>query len=72
MPTAICPECDEEVYVDSESVQGDTVKCDECGSRLEIVGLDPIEVDLVTDADVDEKADDDEDYEAYDYESDRY
>ena len=46
MPTAICPECDEEVYVDADSEQGDVVTCDECGADLEVVGLDPIELDL--------------------------
>ena len=51
MPTSKCPECEEEVYVDADSEQGDAVTCDECGSRLEIVGLDPIELDLKTDTD---------------------
>lgn len=46
MPTAICPECDEEVYVDADCEQGDVVSCDECGSDLTVVGLDPIELDL--------------------------
>ncbi len=46
MPTAVCPECDEEVYVDADSEQGDVVSCDECGANLEVVGLDPIELDL--------------------------
>ena len=46
MPTAVCPECDEEVYVDADSEQGDVVSCDECGASLEVVGLDPIELDL--------------------------
>ena len=34
MPTSICPECTEEVYVDADSEQGDTVACDECGCGL--------------------------------------
>jgi alpha-aminoadipate/glutamate carrier protein LysW len=55
MPTANCPECDEEVYVDADSEQGDTVTCDECGSTLTVVGLDPIELDL-------REEDDSEDY----------
>ena len=46
MPTANCPECDEEVYVDADSEQGDTVSCDECGASLSVVGLDQIELDL--------------------------
>ncbi|PYS98622.1 MAG: hypothetical protein DMF63_15205 [Acidobacteria bacterium] len=70
MPTSICPECDEEVYVDAETEQGDRVSCDECGAQLVIVGLDPIEMDVYEEAEVDHK--DDEDLEAYDYESDRY
>ena len=71
MPTAICPECDEEVYVDAESEQGDRVTCDECGSDLVIVGLDPIEVDLYEGSESDE-VDEDEDFESMDYENDRY
>lgn len=62
MPTTICPECDEEVYVDAESEQGDIVSCDECGTELEIVGLDPIELDIYEEADFDD-ADDEEEYE---------
>jgi alpha-aminoadipate carrier protein LysW len=71
MPTSICPECDEEVYVDAEIEQGDRVTCDECGSQLVIVGLDPIEMDLYEEPELDDK-DEDEDFESYDYESDRY
>jgi len=59
MPTAICPECQEEVYVDADSEQGDLVSCDECGSDLVVVGLDPIEVDLRSEDDDDRDMDDD-------------
>lgn len=61
MPTAICPECDEEVYVDADSEQGDHVVCDECGSGLVVVGLDPVELDL-RDEDDDDYSDDDDSY----------
>ena len=71
MTTSICPECDEEVYVDAEIEQGDRVSCDECGSQLVIVGLDPIEMDLYEETEAPDK-DEDEDFESYDYESDRY
>lgn len=71
MPTAVCPECSEDVYVDADSEQGDVVTCDECGSDLEVVGLDPIELDLYEDKGGDD-ADEEEDFESYDYEDDRY
>ena len=45
MPTTACPECSEDVYVDADSEQGDVVSCDECGTDLEIVGLDIYEED---------------------------
>ncbi|HQU83991.1 MAG TPA: hypothetical protein PKY59_12725 [Pyrinomonadaceae bacterium] len=60
MPTTICPECSEEVYVDAESEQGDVVSCDECGADLEVVGLDPIELDLYVEKDSDDYDDDDD------------
>ncbi len=65
MPTAICPECDEEVYVDLDSEQGDTVTCDECGTALEIVGLDPIELDIREEDDDDYDDDEDDPFDAY-------
>lgn len=66
MPTTNCPECEEEVFVDAESEQGDNVTCDECGARLTVVGLDPIELDLKTEPDGDDYDKDDLDYEADD------
>jgi alpha-aminoadipate/glutamate carrier protein LysW len=54
MPTTICPQCDEEVYVDAECEQGDVVSCDECGSDLTVVGLDPIELDVHEESDPDD------------------
>lgn len=62
MPTANCPECEEEVYVDADSEQGDTVACDECGASLTVVGLDPIELDLRDETDDDEDYDDGDPY----------
>ena len=70
VPTAVCPECSEKVYVDAESEQGDVVTCDECGADLEVVGLDPIELDLYEAKGVDDF--EEEDYDRYDYEDDRY
>ncbi|MDI1242836.1 MAG: hypothetical protein PSX80_13050 [bacterium] len=68
MPTSKCPECEEEVYVDADSEQGDSVTCDECGSGLVVVGLDPIELDLKSETDDPY----DENLDSLEYEDDRY
>lgn len=69
MPTAVCPECEEKVYVDAESEQGDIVSCEECGSDLEVVGLDPVELDLYEEKDNRKNKDD---FDAYSYDDDNY
>ena len=62
MPTTACPECSEDVYVDADSEQGDVISCDECGTDLEIVGLDPIELDI-HEEDLDDFKDEADEYE---------
>ena len=63
MPTTACPECSENVFVDAESEQGDIIACEECGTELEIVGLDPIELDIYADENSDDFDDEDEAFE---------
>lgn len=70
MPTSICPECHEEVFVDAEIEQGDNVVCDECSSKLVVVGLDPIELDPYDVSEV-EGLPLDDDFHTYD-DDDRY
>lgn len=60
MPLAVCPECEFEIHVEEDLDKGDTVRCEECEAKLEVVGLDPIELDLVVEVDDDD--DDDDDY----------
>jgi alpha-aminoadipate carrier protein LysW len=62
VPTGTCPECDAEVHVDTDADKGDIMSCEECGTDLEIVGLDPVELDIVEDEDL---GDDDEEEEEY-------
>ena len=59
MPTGSCPECEADVHVDTDVDKGEIVECDECGIQLEIVGLDPVELDVVEE-DYDEDEDEDE------------
>ena len=46
MPLAVCPECEAEIHVDEDVDKGETIHCEECEVTLEVVGLDPIELDL--------------------------
>lgn len=53
----LCPECDSPIIVDTDEVEaGETIQCEECGTELEVVSADPLEV-----APVEELAYDDED-----------
>jgi len=56
---AICPECEFEIDIDEYDVdRGDTLDCDNCGVTLEIIGLNPIEVEVASDDDEDEDEED--------------
>ena len=59
MPTGTCPECEADVHVDTDADKGEVVDCEECGIQLEVVGLDPVELDVVEE-DYDEDEDEDE------------
>ena len=60
MPTGTCPGCDADVHVDLDTDKGDTLTCEECGTELEVVGLDPVELDIVEEESYDEDEDEDE------------
>ena len=63
VPIGTCPECEAEVHVDTDADKGDTVACEECGTELEIVGLDPVELDIAEeDIDDDDPGEDEEEY----------
>jgi alpha-aminoadipate/glutamate carrier protein LysW len=60
VPTGTCPECDADVHVDLDTDKGEIVSCEECGTELEVVGLDPVELDIVEEETYDEDEDEDE------------
>ena len=62
---AECPACGNEVKFRVKPRMGQAVVCPNCESELEVVWLDPVEIDWPFDDDEDE---DDEDY--YDYDDD--
>ncbi len=52
----VCPECDNPLDIDTEEVEeGEVITCEECGTDLEVVSADPLEL-----APVDEEGYDDE------------
>jgi lysine biosynthesis protein LysW len=69
MPSSVCPECHEEVYVDPDSEQGTEISCDECGAHLVVVGLDPIELDLMEETGDDKP---DSEFDDFEYDDSRY
>ncbi len=51
MAQATCPSCGEDINISSKPKMGQKVICPECGNELEIVWLDPIELDWPYDED---------------------
>lgn len=45
---ATCPECDAAIDIEEEELEeGQTVDCPECGAELEVVGTNPVELDVL-------------------------
>ncbi len=43
--SVVCPECDNPLDIDTDDVEeGEIIQCDECGTDLEIVSSDPLEL----------------------------
>jgi len=54
----VCPECDNPIIVDADEVEeGETVQCEECGTELEVVSIDPLELAPVDVAGYDDEED---------------
>ena len=55
----VCPECDHPLEVDVDDVEeGEIIQCDECGTDLEIVSSDPLELAAVDEEGYDDEEDD--------------
>jgi alpha-aminoadipate carrier protein LysW len=62
----VCPECDNPLDIDTDlAEEGEVLTCDECGTDIEIVSVDPLELAPVDSEGYDEEDDevviDDED-----------
>ena len=63
MNTAECPQCGNEVSLGTQPKLGKLVECKECGAELEVVWLDPLELDWPLDEDELEEDEDTDDLE---------
>lgn len=43
---AECPECAADVVLPDDVMEGEIVVCPECGAELEVISVDPAELDL--------------------------
>lgn len=65
--SVVCPECDNPLDFDVDDVEeGEIIQCEECGTDIEVVSADPLELAPVDsegydDEDEDDLVDDDED-----------
>ncbi len=41
-----CPECDATLSLNADLVEGEIVPCPDCGSELEVVSVEPLELVL--------------------------
>ncbi len=61
-----CPECETDLDIDEEEVdEGAVVSCPECGTDFEVITINPVELKIVGEDEVEdddeEEADDEED-----------
>ena len=49
----LCPECEGEVEVPADAMENELLSCAECGTELEIMSLDPIELELAPEVEED-------------------
>lgn len=45
MKRTSCPECDADIEIADNVVMGEIVPCEECGVELEIMSVDPLELE---------------------------
>jgi alpha-aminoadipate/glutamate carrier protein LysW len=57
-----CPECETDLDIDEDEVdEGAVVSCPECGSDFEVITVNPIELKMVGEDEIDEDDEEEED-----------
>jgi len=56
-----CPECETDLDIEEDEVdEGAVVSCPECGSDFEVITVNPIELKMVGEDEIEEEEDEDE------------
>ena len=53
MYSANCPECNATVSFSDEPMNGEIIECPECGMELEVIGVDPLTLELAPEVEED-------------------
>ena len=57
----MCPECESDLDIEEDEVdEGEIVSCPECGTDFEVVTVNPVELKVVGEDEVEEEDDDEE------------
>ena len=57
-----CPECETDLDIEEDEVdEGTVVSCPECGSDFEVITVNPIELKMVGEDEIDEEDEEEED-----------
>lgn len=44
--TATCPECDADITLATDTLEGEIIQCPDCGAELEVLSVDPPTLEL--------------------------
>ncbi|MGC9468143.1 MAG: lysine biosynthesis protein LysW [Anaerolineae bacterium] len=53
MEPVLCPECEAELVLDSDVEESEIIVCPDCGVELEVISVDPIEVEMAPEVEED-------------------
>jgi alpha-aminoadipate/glutamate carrier protein LysW len=53
MTNPTCPSCEAEIQIPANAMQNELLACPDCGSELEIISLDPVELDFAPEVEED-------------------
>jgi len=53
MSGTVCPECDAALEIPADAMENELIACLDCGSELEIIALDPVQLELAPEVEED-------------------